>query len=921
MCCCFDADTEIKLASGESKKIKDIKPGDKVIGLDNRINTVKRLMKPIKHFRNLYGINDGRPFTTAEHPFKTPTGWVSIKNRFKWTDPDTWANIIEDIAVQCKQLKKGMTLDNRSGKVKIEKITKINRLKDFFKPVYNLELDGNHTFYANNYLVHNKGGGGVVGKIIGGVTKVFKKTIGKIFDFIGDVIGFVFKPFGVPDIPDFSPENSASGVKLQKPGTNIGFPVIYGKRRVGSVPIFAETNGSDNQDLYVVYAICEGEIEGIQNIKVDGNAIGNIAGTYTAGQQYNAGYPYDGGRMVFQCFNGTENQSQSSLANGSASWGGAQRTLPGLAYVAVRFRWISSTQDEADRNPFGGGIPQLEFDVCGKKVYDVTTHAGGLDLANDYADLTKTYSTNPANCLLDYLMNPRYGAGYGKEYINADSFKIAADKYNTEVVHDANNPSQSTSKIITCNGVLQTEAEILQNVKTLLSGCRTLMPFVQGRYKLKVEDGGHPTDITSSTVSVAFDVTSQHIVGQITLSGESKESKYNQVLVNYVDPDEEFSSQQEFYNTTGDLAKDDNETLTGEFTFETITNRATAKDFARLIYQKSRNQRTIAFNGTQELMNVEVGDIIRVTDTILNLNQDTFRVVALSLQVDSTVRIEAVEHDATIYPHISTTQKEIAPPIFKPNSNYIYVRSTPQNPAPENYNNGVVATPPPLAYQNYPYVDKYTTLGILLNTHQLVDENSFMLQNTTASQRLLLGGSVKIRTDLGYTTNNFNDGSSLKCLNGDFYFSPVTTSWGNMIIVDIYQKGLLKHTIKSSITQLNFFPIAFPAVITAGVPISPQINLRYSAVRIPLHSSLEYKVYFQSPFDQAFTSKVKITGDISSWTGFTEHTYTVNTDTIRDNGAEGLVNYVKDNLNSFVTLFPNGSSFVSNTGGSVNLGG
>jgi len=922
MCCCFDADTEIRLEGGVTKKIKDIKVGDRVIGLNDRINTVKKLMKPIKHFRNLYGINDGKPFTTAEHPFLTPVGWVSIKHQFKWSDPDTWANLVEDIAVKCRPMKKGMTLEHHNGKIKVQNIKKHNRWRDFFKSVYNLELDGNHTFYANNYLVHNKGGGGVVGKIVGGVTKVFKKTIGKIFDFIGDVIGFVFKPFGVPDIPDFSAENAASGVKLQKPGTNVGFPVIYGYRRVGSVPIYAETNGSDNQDLYVVYAICEGEIEGIRNIKVDGNTIGNSSGTYTAGAEYNGGYPYDGGRMVFQCFNGTENQSQSTLMAGSASWGSAQRTLPGLAYVAARFRWIASTQEESDRNPFGGGIPQLEFDVYGKKVYDVSTHAGGLDLANDYDALTKTYSTNPANCLLDYLMNSRYGAGYDKSYINADSFKIAADKYNQNVVHDANDPTNSTAKIITCNGVISTEVEILQNVKKILSGCRTLMPFVEGRYKLKVEDGGHPTDITSSTVSVAFDVTADHIVGPITLSGESKESKYNQVLVNYIDPDEEFSSQQEFFNTTGDLAKDDNEILTGEFTFETITNRATAKDFARLIYQKSRNQRSIAFSATQELMNVEVGDIIRVTDTILNLNQDTFRVVALSLQIDSTVKIEAVEHDAAIYPHISTTQKEIAPPIFKPNSNYIYVRSTPQNPAPENYNNGLVATPPPLAYQSFPYIDQYDVSNVNVNTHQLVDVNSFMLQNQDPAKRLLLGGAVKLRTDLGYRIYNFNQtGQNLNCLIGEFFFS---TSLGNkyiqQVIVDVYQGGVYQERYTHNLAQLSFSPGFFspgvPTITSPGSPVLP-----YKQMRIPMHSSLEYKVYFSSPFNIANSSHVKIAGDISSWTGFTEHTYTVGTDTIRDNGGEGLVNYVKDNLNSFITLFPNGSSFVSNTGGSVNLGG
>ena len=48
--------------------------------MDKKINTVKKVEKPITHFRSLYSINDTKPFTTAEHPFKTPQGWGSIKN-------------------------------------------------------------------------------------------------------------------------------------------------------------------------------------------------------------------------------------------------------------------------------------------------------------------------------------------------------------------------------------------------------------------------------------------------------------------------------------------------------------------------------------------------------------------------------------------------------------------------------------------------------------------------------------------------------------------------------------------------------------------------------------------------------------------------------------------------------------------------
>jgi hypothetical protein len=30
---------------------------------------------------------------------------------------------------------------------------------DYYTPIYNFKLDGDHTYYANNYLVHNKGSG------------------------------------------------------------------------------------------------------------------------------------------------------------------------------------------------------------------------------------------------------------------------------------------------------------------------------------------------------------------------------------------------------------------------------------------------------------------------------------------------------------------------------------------------------------------------------------------------------------------------------------------------------------------------------------------------------------------------------------------------------------------------------------------
>ena len=519
-----------------------------------------------------------------------------------------------------------------------------------------------------------------ISKAFKSIVKVFTGVINSVIGFVGDIFGFVLAPFGAFDTPDVpNPEQEAQGAKVTKQGTNVAIPVIYGYRRTGGAVIFAETNGTSNQYLYIVYAICEGEIEGIKRVIVNDVDLPLPTNKYAFNSIISVTEGRFKDRIQMEFFSGTDNQSQSSLANQTPTWPTKPRQMPGLAYAVMRFEWKEiKTQEDADNNPFSGGIPKVQFDVLGKKVYDVRTHGGGLTLANDYANLTKSYSFNPANCLLDYMMNPRYGAGFKKEEINADSFKVAANKYEQTV----NYSNSQSGRALTLNAVLDTRNKVLDNAKTLLGGCRGIMPFVQGRYKLKVEDGGNATDISSTTVTVAYDVDKDVIVGGISLTGEQKSTKYNQVIVNYIDPDLQFSSQQIIFNRSGDQVADEDEVLSGEFTFNTLTNKAIARDLGQMIYDKSRTQRQIKFKATQELLDVEVGDIIRVTDTVLDLNLKTFRVVGMKLNNDATIDIEAIEHDATLYPFTKGEQVEIPPSLYLPDEFTVipYVRPLPQTP-------------------------------------------------------------------------------------------------------------------------------------------------------------------------------------------------------------------------------------------------
>lgn len=762
----------------------------------------------------------------------------------------------------------------------------------------------------------------VVKSIVKAVVKVVTTVVKAVIDFVGDVIGFVLNPFGIFDTPSVdNPGQQAQGVTLTKNGTNIAIPVVYGHRLVGGTIVYAETNGSDNKYLYVVYSVCEGEIKGFHKIFVDDNQLPLPSNTtYAHGSTVNVTSGKYKGRISFQCFNGTENQAQSSLANGSGSWSKKQRKLPGVAYVACRFEWKKiESQEDADNNPFGGGIPQLKFEVFGKKVYDVRTHSGGLDLSGSYSARTKKYSFNPASCLLDYLENPRYGAGLAATEIDADSFKIAANKFE-QTVNYSNN---QTGRALTMNAVVQTEQKVIDNVKILAAGARGIMPFVQGRYRLKVEDGGHPTDISSTNVTIAYDVDSNEVIGGLNLDGERKTSKYNQVIVNYIDPDLKFTNQQVIHNVAGDQTIDNEEELSGEFTFHTVTNKAIARDLAQMIYDKSRAQKQISFTGTQELLDVEVGDIIRITDTVLNLSLDTYRVVGIKLQNNGQVGVEAVEHDATLYPFTSGAQIETPPQIFKPDE-LIIVPIAPPPPADQPMTI-VPIIDPDLPDEDTVYTNPPADIGVLLppSTNVTAFQN---LESVGPFGQVYHGGLPGLSLSALKDAFNFAGGATngfgykpyrgfdifgiARDMGGSYLFTinAPTDSTIDQLVIRQYKGGM----VFGSEQVVNFRVGKFEEIASGYVQLK-------SFYWTPGPQDVVYKVSWRKSAsgveipDGSDFSQLTAQGQIG--TVFGGYTYrNLNGNTITNKGIDGFLNYLLDYHYTNSTT----STAVSQT---VNLGG
>lgn len=147
---CFTGDTLVCMASGPDKQIADVLEGDIVLGMGGEENTVTGIEIPIVGERDIFSFNDGKPFVTIEHPFMTSEGWKSLsplKTKQETNDVETKLLMVGDYL-------EGLG----SPLVKLEAIEK--HQFDPETPVYNLLLAGNHTYFANGYLVHNKGGPG-----------------------------------------------------------------------------------------------------------------------------------------------------------------------------------------------------------------------------------------------------------------------------------------------------------------------------------------------------------------------------------------------------------------------------------------------------------------------------------------------------------------------------------------------------------------------------------------------------------------------------------------------------------------------------------------------------------------------------------------------------------------------------------------
>ncbi|CAM0006007.1 central tail fiber J [Vibrio phage D239] len=476
-------------------------------------------------------------------------------------------------------------------------------------------------------------------------------------------------------------------------------PVVYGVQKVQGLPVFADIIADNPDRIYVVYAFCEGEIEGFLDFYIDdnpiicydsidqsdrvcfgsrrdsGSTIGTTAieggegpnGTTVHGERYN--YDDGNGEIKFWVYHGKNDQTASPImvalaaANrflgqtgaygpsyGPEYWDSDFKLLD-TAYVVVEF---NITDERTD-------VPTIHADIRGKKVsiYD-----------EDGLVSTDETSLNPAWQKLDYIRSPIYGVGIPFDRIDLDSFIETADLFNVlDTTYEPdwvpfwryvgwNEQWQQFQHVMQTNTMLDTANTLFKNTETMLNQSICALNIVNGKYTLTAEaESQEVINIPESDI----------VNGNIQISDITSKNKYNTVVASITDPGLGWANNTITFFDGEYLAEDENVERKLNLAFPYITNYYTARALCERELRKSRFNREVKITLPFKYVDLPINRPVTLTKERFGWDNKEFLLRNVTFMPNGNTEVTLREYSEGVF-------------INSPKSD----NSDNQNPKPEN---------------------------------------------------------------------------------------------------------------------------------------------------------------------------------------------------------------------------------------------
>jgi hypothetical protein len=399
--------------------------------------------------------------------------------------------------------------------------------------------------------------------------------------------------------------------------------IIYGEAVVGGTIVFLNTRdagGITDQALDMVIALAAHPVEMIGSVYLNGELAidfdGNVVGRYVGWLSYEK-----------HTGTGTGGAFASLRAASPELWTTAHK-LQNRAAIFLNFGF----------NPdiYPNGIPNVSVYVKGKK--DILDPRTG----------SRSYKTNPALCLADYMADPIYGLG--AEIGAADGINEA------DLIEAANVCDETVAKVgggterrYTCNGLIDTSVAPQEVIEGLLTAMAGTCGWQAGQWHIYAGAYRTPTlaltadDCTEAGLSVATRI--------------SRAQNFNAVRGTFVSPDNDWVADDfPAYQSAAYITEDGGDVVWRDITLPFTISASMAQRLAKIELERNRRQMTVQIDGKLRAWLATVGDTVTLDYARWGFSAKPFDVAAVNLQLSSG------EAGAVIAPQL--TLRETSPLVY-----------------------------------------------------------------------------------------------------------------------------------------------------------------------------------------------------------------------------------------------------------------
>lgn len=427
--------------------------------------------------------------------------------------------------------------------------------------------------------------------------------------------------------------------------------IIYGQVRTSGPMVYVTTSAQtvyvadvkstilkkDNL-LHMVIVLAAHPVEEIGTIYIDEEAITLDGEGYATGV-YVTTYPRPNGTvrhvLVKKHLGAIDQEADADLVAAIPEWTEAHQ-LKGLAYIYVRLQYYGYNTNIGGQKLWPNGVPQISAIVKGKKLYDPRT---GLT----------AWSNNPALCIRDYLKSGDYGLGVTDSELDDPTF-IASANNSEELVTLAD---ASQQKRYTANGVIDTAAKPIDNLKDLTTSMAGVLPYVQGKFRC----------FSGSYTAPSITVDTSWLAGEMEITAKKPRNElFNAVKGIYVEPDKGWQPTDfpVIANSTYQT-QDGGYQIIKDLELPFTTDVVEAQRIAKIALEQGRQGISFRAPMNYKALQLSVYDTVNVTFVQLGWDEKVFRVTQWELNLDGGFTVSFQEEAADSYDWNSGEQQTIDP--------------------------------------------------------------------------------------------------------------------------------------------------------------------------------------------------------------------------------------------------------------------